>query len=44
MRYIQPQITGILDAVSTIKGIKLGPSVEALTLDPTNGAAYEADE
>lgn len=45
MRYIQPQITGTFDAVSTIKGIKMPPHFE--TQEPTVHtpvAAYPADE
>jgi hypothetical protein len=44
MRYIQPQITGTFDAVSTIKGMKEAPHIEAHTGLPTNGSAYPADE
>jgi hypothetical protein len=44
MRYIQPQITGIFRAVSTIKSDK-GPSAqETGTLQFTNDAGYQADE
>ena len=44
MRYVQPQITGTFDAVSTINGTKVGNPIEAITLDMTNGTAYPADE
>jgi len=44
MRYIQPQITGTFDAVSTINGVKEAPSIETSTGRPSNGAAYPADE
>lgn len=44
MRYIQPQITGTFDAVSSIKGAKEAPHREGATMIPSNGAAYPADE
>ncbi len=44
MRYIQPQITGVFRAVSTIKSEK-GPSAHEMgTGQFTNGAGYQADE
>jgi hypothetical protein len=44
MRYIQPQITGTFNAVSTIQGDKIGDPGEVATDRPTDGAAYQADE
>lgn len=44
MRYIYPQITGTFDAVTTIKGKKEAPSIEAHTNVLSNGSAYPADE
>lgn len=43
MRYIQPAITGILAATSTIQGEKSGVPTE-IDLDRSQVAAYEADE
>lgn len=42
MRYIQPQITGSLNAVSTIQGVKAQPAGESGPL--TIATAYAADE
>jgi hypothetical protein len=44
MRYIQPRITGVFLAVSTIKSEK-GPSAQEMgTGQLTNDAGYQADE
>ncbi|MGD0941450.1 MAG: hypothetical protein ABR905_17260 [Terracidiphilus sp.] len=44
MRYIQPQITGTFNAVSTIRGIKDGIHFESGTDQLSMVAAYPADE
>lgn len=44
MRYIQPEITGTFDAVSSIHGVKGGVVQEGTSQDFTEGAAYPADE
>jgi hypothetical protein len=43
MRYIQPQLTGTFDAVSSIQGGKGLIPVDSDSDQPTN-PAYEADE
>jgi hypothetical protein len=45
MRYIQPQVTGTFDAVSTINGGKIPPNVETQNVDlPSIAPAHPADE
>jgi hypothetical protein len=44
MRYVQPQITGTFDAVSTIQGFKDGMNHETGSESYTLSAAYPADE
>lgn len=45
MRYIQPEITGTFDAVSTIRGGKMPPNTEILEpSQPSVTPAYPADE
>jgi hypothetical protein len=43
MRYIQPHITNILNAVSAVRGPKASDMFEG-DLDRTQNPAYEADE
>jgi hypothetical protein len=44
MRYIQPRITGMFNATSTIQGPKIAMPNEVGTSFLTGGAAYQADE
>ena len=44
MRYIQPQITSIVNATSTIQGTKGMPPGENSDVLPSIVAAYPADE
>jgi hypothetical protein len=44
MRYIQPQIAGTFDTVTTIKGNKVGITHEIQTDQLSLVAAYAADE